>query len=169
MGQQRGRLTPLPERQKIVSLVIEAVGNGARKTRACQCIAISIRTFQRCIDGEIINADRRPDSTNHCPRNKLSEIETQQILELCNSSKFASLPPNVIVTTLADNGIYIVSESYFYRILRSANQLTGIPSERQYRRPGHPQSFRSESSLELGHQLNPIQDQRAALLFVHDN
>ncbi|PSY40361.1 hypothetical protein C7B19_26835 [Escherichia coli] len=41
-----------------------------------------------------------------------------------NSPEFASLPPNVIVPTLADRGTYIASESTFYRVLKSANQLT---------------------------------------------
>ncbi|EEM1821198.1 hypothetical protein GKA92_24130 [Salmonella enterica subsp. enterica] len=119
MGQQRGRLTPLPERQKIISLVREAVAQGARKIRACQCIGISIRTLQRWIDGEVIGADRRPCAKNRVPRNKLSEAERQQILEICNSPEFASLPPNVIVPMLADKGGYIASESTFYRVLKS--------------------------------------------------
>ncbi|EGU4505676.1 IS3 family transposase [Salmonella enterica] len=135
LGQQRGRLTPLPVRQKIISLVSEAIRNGARKTRVCQCIGVSIRTLQRWVDGEVINADQRPNAANRIPRNKLSEAERQQILELCNSPEFASLPPNVIVPTLADKGIYIASESTFYRILKSTNQLTRRTREGQYRRP----------------------------------
>ncbi|EMY2016024.1 transposase, partial [Salmonella enterica] len=130
-----GRLTPLPVRQKIISLVSEAIRNGARKTRVCQCIGVSIRTLQRWVDGEVINADQRPNAANRIPRNKLSEAERQQILELCNSPEFASLPPNVIVPTLADKGIYIASESTFYRILKSTNQLTRRTREGQYRRP----------------------------------
>ncbi|HGG6757228.1 TPA: IS3 family transposase [Salmonella enterica subsp. enterica serovar Java] len=134
-GQQRGILTPLPERQRIVSLVSEAVDNGARKTRACQCIGISIRTLQRWTDGEIIYADRRPDALGRSPCNKLSEAERQKILDLCNSQEFASLPPNVIVPSLADKGIYIASESTFYRVLKSANQLTRRTRTSKYKRP----------------------------------
>lgn len=135
MGQQRGRLTPFLERQNIISLVNEAVRNGARKTQACQCIGVSIRTLQRWGEGEATKSDRRPDFAGRLPRNKLSEAEKQQILALCNSPEFASLPPNVIVPTLADNGIYIASESTFYRILRSANQLSRRTREGQYKRP----------------------------------
>ncbi|NOG82125.1 IS3 family transposase, partial [Escherichia coli] len=51
LGQQRGRLTPLLERHKIISLVREAVANGARKGQACRCIGISIRTLQRWTNG----------------------------------------------------------------------------------------------------------------------
>ncbi|QHI55348.1 hypothetical protein GUJ28_10470 [Escherichia coli] len=123
LGQQRGRLPPLLERHKIISLVREAVANGARKGQACRCIGISIRTLQRWTNGNIITTDRRSDTVNSSPRNKLSEAERLRILELCNSPEFASLPPNVIVPTLADRGIYIASESSFYRVLKSAKQL----------------------------------------------
>ncbi|MBL5912423.1 IS3 family transposase [Enterobacter asburiae] len=111
------------------------MAHGARKIRACQCIGVSIRTLQRWGNGEVINADQRPNATNRIPRNKLSEAERQQVLALCYSPEFASLPPNVIVPTLADKGIYIVSESTFYRILKSANQLTRRTREGLYRRP----------------------------------
>lgn len=45
-------------------------------------------------------------------------------MELHNSPEFASLPPNVIVPMQADKGVYIDSESTFYRVLQSACQLT---------------------------------------------
>ncbi len=59
------------------------------------------------------------------PHNKLSEAERQQILEICNTPKYADLPPNIIVPILADEGIYIASESTFYRVLKGcdSNQL----------------------------------------------
>lgn len=50
-GQQWGRLIHLPERQKIINLVSEVVSSGARKTQACQCIGISVRTLQRWMQG----------------------------------------------------------------------------------------------------------------------
>ena len=84
----------------------------------------------------MINADQRPNAANQIPRNKLSEAERSQILEFCNSQEFASLPPNVIVPTLEDNGIYIDSESTFYRILKEPNQLIRRTRENQYSRPG---------------------------------
>ena len=38
-------MTPLLERRKIIALVREAAANGARKSQACRCIGISIRTL----------------------------------------------------------------------------------------------------------------------------
>lgn len=46
------------------------------------------------------------------------------IIETCNKKDYASLPPSQIVPKLADKGIYIASESTFYRVLKSHNQLT---------------------------------------------
>ncbi|EEV6991745.1 helix-turn-helix domain-containing protein [Escherichia coli] len=104
-GTTARKTDPSPERRKIIALVREAVSNGARKSQACRCIGISIRTLQRWTDGNVITTDRRSDTVNRSPRNKLSEAERLQILELCNSPEFASLPPNVIVPTLVQNGI----------------------------------------------------------------
>lgn len=44
-------------------------------------------------------------------------------MRTCNEPTFASLPPSQIVPRLADRGVYIASESTFYRVLREADQL----------------------------------------------
>ncbi|WP_458730261.1 helix-turn-helix domain-containing protein, partial [Alteromonas alvinellae] len=51
-------------------------------------------------------------------------IEQQAILDICNEERFASLPPSQIVPMLADEGVYLGSESSFYRILKANNQLS---------------------------------------------
>jgi len=65
----------------------------------------------------------RQHPRQHEPHNKLSEAERQQILDICNTPEYAYLPPNIIVPMLADEGIYIASESTFYRVLKANNQL----------------------------------------------
>ncbi len=65
----------------------------------------------------------RQQPLQHEPHNKLSEAERQQILYTRNTPKYADLPPNIIVPMLADEGIYIASESTFYRVLKANNQL----------------------------------------------
>src|SRR3546814_18291182 len=42
---------------------------------------------------------------------------------VCNSAQHQSLPPTQIVPRLADQGIYIASESSFYRVLREHEQV----------------------------------------------
>ena len=42
---------------------------------------------------------------------------------MANSVEYGHLPPNQIVPRLADQGIYLASESTFYRVLTAANQV----------------------------------------------
>ena len=56
--------------------------------------------------------------------NKLSEAERQAALELLNSEQLKDLPPSQIVPRLADQGLYVASESTLYRLLHEVGQLT---------------------------------------------
>lgn len=116
-------MTTLPERQKYVEWISEAVSNGARKTRACRVAGLPIRTLQRWSQCGEITGDKRPTASRPEPRNKLSDQEREFILETCHRKEFAHLPPSQIVPILADQGVYLASESSFYRILKEANQL----------------------------------------------
>ncbi len=91
---------------------------------ACAELEISLRTFQRWVrDGDdAVTADSRTTVVRPEPANKLSEDERAQILAVANSEEFASLPPSQIVPTLADQGVFIASESSFYRVLKAASQ-----------------------------------------------
>lgn len=97
---------------------------GCRLEPACAELDISLRTFQRWVrDGDdAVSADRRTISARPEPANKLSEDERGQILAVANSEEFSSLPPSQIVPTLADRGVFIASESSFYRVLKAASQ-----------------------------------------------
>lgn len=91
---------------------------GARIHLCCQEAEISLRTYRRWVkDGEVL-ADKRPDSIHPSPANKLSDDEIKKILEICHRSEYVNLPPSQIVPRLADLGVYIASESSFYRILK---------------------------------------------------
>ena len=57
------------------------------------------------------------------PANKITPEERKRILDTVNEPRFADMPPNEIVPTLADEGIYIASESTFYRVLREEKML----------------------------------------------
>ena len=86
MGQQRGRLTPLPERHKIIEMINQATRNGARKAIACKIIGLSVRTMQRWYhqNSREIFEDARPNAIRPTPKNKLSPEETALILSTCN-------------------------------------------------------------------------------------
>ena len=85
-----------------------------------------------------MKADARQQAAQgRVPANKLSEHERQRIVAVANSEAFASMPPSQIVPALADRGLYIASESSFYRVLREADQLAhrGKAKAPKHRRP----------------------------------
>ena len=114
----------LDERKQLVLWIDEAVCSGARLRLACEEADICSRTYRRWVlaCGEV-REDRRGLSIRPVPQNKLREEEISRILEVCNLPKYSSLPPSQIVPRLADEGIYIASESSFYRVLKANKQL----------------------------------------------
>ena len=74
-------------------------------------------------DNDAVLTDKRSDALRPVPSNKLTEEEEQRILTISNDNEYASLPPSQIVPALADKGVYIASESSFYRILKKHGQL----------------------------------------------
>ena len=116
-------MTALPEREQLVQRIDEAVQAGARLTPACAEADISLRTHQRWTHSACVSADARPTAQRPTPANKLSEAERALIISTANEARFASLPPLQIVPRLADEGVYLASESSFYRVLHAADQL----------------------------------------------
>ena len=106
-----------------MALVQEAIQSGARQKSACEVLGLTSRTYQRWIKTGIVS-DGRITTKRPAPANKLSDVEREQVLRVCNTQVYAHLPPYQIVPRLADQGIYLASESSFYRILKAANQLT---------------------------------------------
>lgn len=110
-----------PERQKLVLWFDEAVQAGSRKAPACAQMGLTLRTVQRWREDAELQSDART-TVSKLPSNKLTESERAAILAVCNSAPYASLPPSQIVPRLADEQVYLASESTFYRILRGAAQ-----------------------------------------------
>lgn len=102
--------------------IAEAVSNGARQSKACAIIGLTARTLQRWRASKN-NTDGR-QTRQQAPVNQLSEFEKQRILKICNEAEYEHLSPNQIVPALADKGIYVASESSFYRVLKAAKQLS---------------------------------------------
>jgi putative transposase len=133
-----------------VQLIQEAVAAGCRVSPACQEAEICPRTYRRWIKaGGPVLADQRPDAKRPAPQNKLSNVETREILTLCNQPEYASLPPSQIVPKLADQGIYVASESSFYRVLRSHDQLHHRGRTRIVERRSAPASYTATASNQV--------------------
>ena len=121
----RGRLTSVAHRRKAIELIGEAHAAGAGLVSACGEIGICLRTLKRwrkafCGDGD--GKDRRKGSSRLVDH-RLSVAERQRILLTCNQPQYAALPPGQIVPALADQGLYIGSESSFYRVLHAHGQV----------------------------------------------
>jgi len=113
----------------IMSLIEKAIESGARLKTAAEMIGLSARTiirWRRQVGGQDQRKGPVSDSAN-----KLSEQERQQILDMSNSAQFRDLSPKQIVPKLADQGVYLASESSFYRVLKEHKMLT-------HRQPSKP-------------------------------
>ena len=75
------------------------------------------------------------------PPNKLSGAKRQAALELLNSEQFKDLPPSQIVPRLADQGLYVASESTLYRLLREVGQVTHRRLERVAHKRSRPRAL----------------------------
>lgn len=105
----------------IIDLVNEAVQCGTRLHKAAGIIGLSARTIIRWRqDG---GEDRRKGPKKE-PANKLGKREREDIVEVATSAPFRDLSPKQIVPLLADEGVYLASESSFYRVLREEKMLT---------------------------------------------
>ncbi len=121
----RGRLTSAAHRRNAIELINEAHAAGAGLMSACGEIGICLRTLKcwcKPLTGDGVGNDRRKGS-HRLVSHKLSEEERQRILLTCNKPEYASLPPGQIVPALADQGLYIASESSFYRVLHAHGQV----------------------------------------------
>ena len=124
----------------VLSLIDDAVAAGARQHRACAVIGLPPRTVQRWRrqgDG----GDRRC-GPGRPPPNRLSEAERKRIIKTANSKEHRGLSPKQIVPRLADKGVYLASESTFYRVLHQEGQMTHRQASRpaRHRRPREHQA-----------------------------
>lgn len=106
------------DRVLAVKLINQARVDGARLAPACAVLNISERTYQRWIKEGSVKKDKRPHAKRPTPKNKITKEERDEIINTVNSPRFADLSPTQIVPKLAEEGIYIASESTFYRVLR---------------------------------------------------
>ncbi len=106
----------------ISELIDEAVGSGARLDRACDTLGLTVRTVQRWRKQGRQGFDRRFGPKTP-PGNKLSSREQQDVLDAVNRPEHRDLSPKQIVPRLADEGIYLASESMIYRVLHQEDAL----------------------------------------------
>ncbi len=135
------------DRKEIIHLIEEATQADARQSEACEIIGISTKTLQRWSQ-EDNPQDGRLEAI-HEPANKLTDLERQQMITLANEAEYADLPMNKLVPALADKGIYIASESSFYRVLKAENQLQHRQKSKPVRQVKKPKALMASRPNQL--------------------
>jgi putative transposase len=118
----------LEDRQALAQDIDAAHAAGARRQTACAVAGIDVRTLQRWkarqgADGVVVG-DGRPQAVRPMPSHALSPEERAALLAVANERRFASVPPARIVPMLADEGVYLGSESSMARVLKAHGQNT---------------------------------------------
>ncbi len=98
----------------ILAALGEAQKTGARLHAACGVIGISARTIERWRGQS--GADDRRCGPRRRPRNALTSTEEAHLLAVMTSARYGHIPPKQLVPRLADEGMYIASESTMYRL-----------------------------------------------------
>ena len=167
-------MTSTPDRKEILKLVDEAEQAGARHSKIAELLGLHARTLRRWQEAKQAGkGDGRPTAKRRRPANTLSEEERQAVLEVCNQPEYAHLPPTQIVPQLADKGVYLASESTFYRILKDAKQTTHRgraqpPRKRPRPRPCQATAPNQVWSWDITYLAGPIRGAFYRLYLVED-
>ena len=113
----------IEDRRSLSLGITTATDAGARLHRACAIAGINARTLQRWRAHEgVLKGDGRPQAVRPTPSHALSVEERTKLLSVANEPRFACVPPARIVPMLADEGVYLASESSFTRVLKAHGQ-----------------------------------------------
>lgn len=103
----------------ILAALAEAQAAGARLRAACDVIGVSARTIERWRARP--DMDDRRCGPRRRPCNALTCTEEAEVLAVMTSTRYAGLSPKQLVPRLADEGVYLASESTMYRLQRRFN------------------------------------------------
>ena len=113
----------IADRRSLAQDIQKARDAGARLQQVCDVAGIDARTLQRWNAQEgLTKGDGRPTALRPAPAHALSADERAKLLNVANEPRFCAVPPARIVPMLADEGVYLASESTFARVLRAHGQ-----------------------------------------------
>ncbi len=97
-------------------MIAEAERSGARRSAACEVVGLPARTLERWRARP--GGDDRRHGPKRSPGNALSPAERARVVSLMTRPENVALSPKQLVPRLADQGIYVASESTMYRLQR---------------------------------------------------
>jgi putative transposase len=100
----------------ILAEVAGAQAAGARLENVCELLGISVRTVERWRRNPTAEDGR--EGPHRRPHNALSPLEQARILAVMTGPQHGGTSPKQLVPRLADEGIYLASESTMYRLQR---------------------------------------------------
>jgi putative transposase len=100
----------------ILAMISEAQSTGAGLETSCDVVGISMRSIERWRSQP--NGDDRRCGPHRQPSNALSPAEEAQVVAVLTSARYGGLSPKQLVPQLADEGLYLASESTMYRVQR---------------------------------------------------
>ena len=136
-------MIPAEDRRATVALLQEGISRGASIKAVADLFGVAPRTLRRwglMIRAQGFSHDQRKGADRYVAH-RFSPEERQNVLATVNDPRFADLPPGQIVAILAEEGIYVGSESTLYRIMREE----GLLNHRTRSRP--PQESREPPVL----------------------
>ena len=117
-------MTRLEDCQSLAREIEQARTGNARLAEVCALAGLDARTGPRWRAGEgLTRGDRHPDAARPASSHALTEAERARIVAVANQTCFAGTPPARIVPALADEGVYVGSQSSFNPVLRTHGQM----------------------------------------------
>jgi transposase InsO family protein len=133
-------LIPAENRGAIVGLLEEGISRGASAKAVANLFGLATRTLRRwglMIRAQGFSCDQRKGASRYV-MHRLSKEERERVLSTVNDPRFADLTPGQIVAILAEEEVYVGSESTIYRIMRQEGLLNHRGRSRPPREPREP-------------------------------
>ena len=128
------------DRAVLVELLDEGISHGASAKAIADLFGVTTRTLRRwglMIRSEGFSCDRRKGAARHVAH-RFSQEERKIVLATINDPRFADLTPSQMVAILAEEGVYVGSESTIYRIMREEGLVNHRGRSRPPREPREP-------------------------------
>jgi transposase InsO family protein len=122
----------------MLTLLDEAVAAGARLEAACETVGLSVRTVQRWREDPDAQDGRVGPIKK--PEHALTPEERRCVIEIATSPAYRNLSIRQVVPLLADQGVYVASESTFYRVLHEEQLMA-------HRNPARPAKHHKPRAL----------------------